>query len=182
MSFYPDAKIILTTRSTQSWYTSMSNTIVASLSVPVWILGYVGIKSHAVSIFALVQYWFDNQFYGNFYRFGKRAFEDHNERIKLEVEARGEKERLLVFEVKEGWGPLCMFLGKEAPKGKDGAEVGSPRVNDTLPWRTMAGMEGWAKMKRGFGMIATIVPVVVGAVMVRVGHNMPIYYIAAIYR
>ncbi len=45
---------------------------------------------------------------------------DHNERIKLEVEARGEKERLLVFEAKEGWEQFCKFLGKEVPEGEDG--------------------------------------------------------------
>ena len=35
----------------------------------------------------------------------------HNEHIKATVKP----ENLLVFNVKEGWGPLCKFLGKEAP-------------------------------------------------------------------
>lgn len=35
------------------------------------------------------------------------------------------EERLLEYEIKEGWEPLCRFLGKEVP-GED-----FPRVNDT---------------------------------------------------
>jgi len=35
------------------------------------------------------------------------------------------KERLLEFELKDGWEPLCRFLGKDIP------DVPFPRVNDT---------------------------------------------------
>ena len=34
-------------------------------------------------------------------------------------------ERLLVFDVKEGWGPLCRFLDLPVPEGEP-----FPRVND----------------------------------------------------
>merc|ERR1711904_698066 len=34
------------------------------------------------------------------------------------------QQRLLVFSVKEGWGPLCKFLGKQQPEGD------FPRVNE----------------------------------------------------
>ena len=39
------------------------------------------------------------------------VFNRHNE----EVQRRVPKERLLVYEVKQGWGPLCEFLGVEEP-------------------------------------------------------------------
>ena len=42
------------------------------------------------------------------------------------------KDRLLEYEVKEGWEPLCQFLGKEVP-----LDEGFPNVNDTenfLKW------------------------------------------------
>jgi hypothetical protein len=39
------------------------------------------------------------------------VFNRHNEEVKRRVP----KERLLVYEVKEGWGPLCEFLGVEEP-------------------------------------------------------------------
>jgi hypothetical protein len=58
-------------------------------------------------------------------RFGDRdhaveVFVRHNEEVKRRVPP----EKLLVFEVKEGWGPLCEFLGVEAPDGP------FPHLND----------------------------------------------------
>ena len=37
-----------------------------------------------------------------------RFFNDWVDQVKAEIPA----ERLLVFEVKQGWGPLCHFLGE----------------------------------------------------------------------
>ena len=48
------------------------------------------------------------------------AFERWNEEVKRSVPTH----RLLVYEVKEGWGPLCDFLGVEAP------ERPFPHLND----------------------------------------------------
>jgi len=39
------------------------------------------------------------------------TFERHNEEVKQCVPA----ENLLVYEIREGWGPLCEFLGIEVP-------------------------------------------------------------------
>ena len=39
------------------------------------------------------------------------------------------EERLLVYEVKEGWGPLCEFLGVEEP------DKPFPRLNDAAEMR-----------------------------------------------
>ena len=41
-----------------------------------------------------------------------------------EVQENVPKERLLIFDVKEGWGPLCKFLNLPEPK------VAFPHVND----------------------------------------------------
>ena len=38
-------------------------------------------------------------------------YEAHNAQVKAHVPA----DRLLVFNVKEGWAPLCAFLGKQVP-------------------------------------------------------------------
>lgn len=38
-------------------------------------------------------------------------------------------EKLLVFEVSQGWGPLCRFLGKPVPQQP------FPHVNDREEWR-----------------------------------------------
>ena len=50
-----------------------------------------------------------------------RFFNDWVEQVKSEVPS----DRLLVFQVKEGWGPLCQFLGVSVP------EEPFPNVNDT---------------------------------------------------
>jgi hypothetical protein len=63
---------------------------------------------------------------------GKRVFREHNENVKRWAGERGRE--VLVFEVKEGWGPLCEFLGKNAPDGKD-----FPRKDD------------WAEYKKEHG-------------------------------
>jgi hypothetical protein len=51
-----------------------------------------------------------------------RIFEEHN----CQVVATVPSERLLVFDVKEGWEPLCAFLGVSVPTGEP-----FPHVNDT---------------------------------------------------
>ena len=55
------------------------------------------------------------------------VFNRHNE----EVQRRVPKGRLLVYEVKEGWGPLCEFLGVEEP------DKPFPHLNDTADVRRL---------------------------------------------
>lgn len=50
----------------------------------------------------------------------RRTYTDHYAHVRSKVPP----ERLLNFQVKEGWAPLCDFLGKEAP------DEPFPRVND----------------------------------------------------
>jgi len=42
------------------------------------------------------------------------SFNEHNRRVQEVVPA----DKLLVFRVEEGWGPLCEFLGRKAPEGE----------------------------------------------------------------
>lgn len=110
---YPDAKIILMKRDVDKWVGSMQKSLVTRLSWPSWRIllplenGLVrdcitcGQKCLAV--------WTDGQFWD-----GKalaRHFEEHNTYVKKIVPA----DRLLEFDVKDGWGPLCEFLGVEVP-------------------------------------------------------------------
>ena len=41
----------------------------------------------------------------------KQVFLDHSEQVKADIPA----DRLLVFEMKDGWEPLCGFLGAPLP-------------------------------------------------------------------
>jgi hypothetical protein len=51
----------------------------------------------------------------------RRTYTEHYAHIRSKV-APG---RLLNFHVKEGWGPLCDFLGEEVPQGE-----AFPRINE----------------------------------------------------
>ena len=54
----------------------------------------------------------------------KEAVKFYNDWVE-EVKRSVPKERLLVFEVKSGWGPLCEFLGLPTP------DTPFPNVNDS---------------------------------------------------
>jgi hypothetical protein len=67
------------------------------------------------------------------------VFERHNEEVKRRVPS----ERLLVYDVKAGWGPLCEFLGVEEP------DEPFPRANDKAQMR---------RRLRGVKVISIAVP------------------------
>jgi len=54
------------------------------------------------------------------------AFNRHNEQVHRDVPA----DRLLVYEISQGWGPLCAFLGVPVPEGKL-----FPHLNDAAEFR-----------------------------------------------
>lgn len=53
----------------------------------------------------------------------KKKYHKHNEQVKVVVR----KEKLLIFNVKQGWGPLCEFLKCQTPKQEP-----FPRMNVAL--------------------------------------------------
>jgi hypothetical protein len=135
MERYPDAKVILTVRDPERWYESTRSTIyelsVVATRSPLFRLvfgamrllrfGRVGGGNMADEVI-----W-DGTFDGRFEdrRYAIEVFERHN----AEVRRRVPRDRLLVYEVKEGWSPLCEFLGVEEP------DVPFPHVNDTAEMR-----------------------------------------------
>jgi Sulfotransferase domain len=133
MERYPDAKVILTVRDPQRWYESAYNTIyriTRAASLPLFYLASLvlprarGMKQARRMIVELI--W-EREFHGRFEDRGYaiEAFERHNEEVEQSVPP----EKLLVYEVKEGWGPLCEFLGVEVP------EKPFPHLNDTAVFR-----------------------------------------------
>jgi Sulfotransferase domain len=62
------------------------------------------------------------------------VFRKHNEDVKAKVPA----DRLLVYDIKDGWGPLCDFLGVPVP------DTPMPHLNDTASFRSMFGMPALA--------------------------------------
>jgi len=119
-AFYPDAKIILSLRDPEKWYESTQETILSPLAV----------KSMPQMPFApvvkdVVWRFFDYELHARDHMIA--AFNRHNEAVQREIP----RDRLLVFDPKEGWGPLCAFLGKKVPK------EAFPRVNSKEEMRPM---------------------------------------------
>ncbi|GLY96092.1 sulfotransferase family protein [Actinoplanes sp. NBRC 103695] len=118
---HPDAKVVLSVRDSGAWYDSTCRTIypaaMKALDMPV-------VPPFARMAHATV--W-DGTFKGRFAErdFAIRVFEEHNEAVRREVPA----ERLLEFEVKQGWAPLCDFLGVPVP------DTEFPRLNDTATFQ-----------------------------------------------
>ena len=141
MEGYPDAKVLLSVRDPEKWYESTRNTIyelskIASGSpisrvvfalASLFVFGAVGRMNMGEEI--IWQGTFDGRFEDRSYAI--EVFNRHNEEVRRRVP----EDRLLVYEVKQGWGPLCEFLGVEVP------DEPFPRLNDTAEMRRkMRGM------------------------------------------
>jgi hypothetical protein len=103
---YLQARVILTVRDPDRWYDSARNTIfdLQGTEIP---------RAPRMAMELASQRGFDAADVED--RGGMiEAFNRWNEEVKEVVPA----ERLLVYEVKEGWKPLCDFLEVDAPKGK----------------------------------------------------------------
>jgi hypothetical protein len=132
---HPDARVLLSVRDPESWYESTKNTIY-ELSVgisrsPLYRVGFAVVSffifgPSARGNMADEIIW-DGTFDGRFddRRHAIEVFNRHNDEVRRRVP----QDRLLVYEVKDGWGPLCEFLGVEVP------DEPFPRVNDTAEMR-----------------------------------------------
>jgi hypothetical protein len=123
---FPDAKVIHTVRDEESWLKSVYETI-----YPV-ITGWEKVELPAARVrLKMANELIANQTFQG--RMGERdhalaVYRAHNERVLREIPAA----RLLAFDVKQGWGPLCAFLGVAVPK------TPFPRANETMNFRQRA--------------------------------------------
>lgn len=135
MEEFPEAPVILTVRDPEPWYESVVSTIygihrVSSGPAPVRLaFALVGLFAPGVTGIARLAdgiVWNDT-FGGRFEdrRHAIETFERHNALVRRRVPA----ERLLVYDVREGWPPLCDFLGVAAP------DEPFPHLNDTREMR-----------------------------------------------
>jgi hypothetical protein len=107
---YPEAKVILTVRSADSWYKSVKNTIHIAATKPTpddpklqkFKKMVYDVCAHG-TIMDPIKFQDEEAI--------KLDFVEHNEEVKRYVPA----DRLLVLELGEGWERLCKFLGKEIP-------------------------------------------------------------------
>lgn len=117
-NFYPDAKVVLSQRDAERWYDSMTRTILPNTAASM-------APDHPMHHLARILV--EGTFANDLSRENVLAtYERHSAEVRRVIPP----ERLLVFDVAEGWEPLCRFLGVPVP-----AEP-FPRVNDQEEFQT----------------------------------------------
>jgi hypothetical protein len=139
---YPDAKVLLSVRDSQRWYDSVASTIyqagrLAQAGRPAGGADDPRFAARA-RIGRLIDAMVWQGTFGGAFEDRERAigvYEAHNRAVQEQVPA----DQLLVFDVKEGWGPLCRFLGAPIP-----VDEPFPHLNDAAAFRQMVaqGMVG----------------------------------------
>jgi len=134
MAVFPEAKVLLNVRDPARWYESVQGSIFQLMTTVnrwpcTWFTTILGVRESMALVEALSRPapTCSTTGHGMFgaVEEGKetavRFFEEHVAEVKKVVP----EDKLLVWEVKEGWGPLCKFLGVAEPT------IPFPRVNDT---------------------------------------------------
>jgi len=123
VNHYPQAKVVLTVRSTESWVKSMHATLLVAHRRPIPTDDAVRAARMRLNNEIIV----DRTFGGNIDDLAGvgAIYERHNEEVRRSIPA----DRLLVYNVEEGWEPLCKFLGVPIPAEE------FPKTNTTDDFR-----------------------------------------------
>ena len=125
LAHYPDARVLLTVRDAERWYQSMYDTIYQALTRPLRRPLPSGQLAMARRI--ILEQTFAGRFEDRDYAIA--VYERHNAEVQRLVPA----DRLLVYQVAEGWEPLCRFLNRPLP------EEPFPRLNTTTEFQKRFG-------------------------------------------
>lgn len=125
MELFPDAVVIVSVREREGWITSVLDMvkIVLTPGQMGYLFYWMPVERHIPRLYTA---------FGNVWRWrygidlrdrdsAIHVWETHEKQLKDWVP----EERLVFYNVKEGWGPLCAALGVEVPAGKE-----FPRLND----------------------------------------------------
>ena len=121
LAAFPEAKVIHTVRDPERWYDSTYETIYQASSIfPRWLQKMVKPLGRLIEMQQRL-IW-QTMLEGSFENRDRaiKIFQQRTEEVKQVVPA----DRLLIFNVKEGWGPLCHFLDVPVP------DTPFPHVND----------------------------------------------------
>jgi len=126
---FPDAKVLLSVRDSEAWYKSVTDTIYQPMKSPApdGVPELVRLQSEMARK-AILGETFDNRFEDKAHAI--EVFRKHNQAVRDAIDPA----RLLVFDVREGWGPLCRFLEVPIP------DEPFPRLNDTATFQAMMRM------------------------------------------
>lgn len=132
---HPEAKVLLSVRDPESWYASTRESIyelskiIAGSRLSRAIFAFVSL--FVPGVFDIGRMTKEIIWQGTF----DGEFEDEHHAIEVfnrhnaEVRRRVPRDQLFVYEVEEGWGPLCEFLSVEEP------DKPFPRLNDAAEMR-----------------------------------------------
>jgi hypothetical protein len=131
---YPDAKVILTTRSPDSWYESCKETIFktqpGNVDMPLGIWLYQNLMPFGPGRAfkkMMTATWNTKYFKGDYSKENSlQIFQEWNSSVVEECP----RDKLLIHDAKDGWAPLCAFLGVPIP------EIPYPHLNDTTEMKT----------------------------------------------
>jgi hypothetical protein len=135
---WPEAPVLLSVRDPEAWYRSCVNSIHAAKEMALRgeLEGGSEDPPDPAVIGMINDLIWNGTFHGRFLEkdYALEIYKAHNDRVRETVPA----DRLLVYEISEGWEPLCAFLGVPVPDGP------MPHLNDTASFRSMFGMPALA--------------------------------------
>jgi len=175
MVAYPNAKVLLNVRNPVAWYQSVTNTIGRVRKITEswpgsWFVPLMGRAELTKNVHGLSNQvpscsssglgMMDACAAGE--ETAVQFYHDHVNEVKAHVPPG----RLLVWEVKEGWAPLCKFLGIPIP------DQPFPRLNDT------AEMDGTRKsIQRASWLIVVLVPTAMALAAYYFNFSTPAQYL-----
>lgn len=121
---YPDAKFILTLRDSEAiWWRSWSESVGIVFDTETWryrIFRCLTFPVHFLRRIDAMSQEVNKRLRRDWGSIGPHIYSQHNQRVRELVP----KDRLLEYNIKEGWEPLCRYLGVEVP------DQPFPRLNE----------------------------------------------------
>lgn len=135
---WPDLPVLLSVRDPEAWYRSCENSIHAAKEMALRgeLEGNTENPPSPEVLGMINNLIWNGTFEGRFAdkQWALDVFKRHNDAVIERVPA----DQLLVYEVGQGWEPLCEFLGVPVP------DEPFPHLNDTASFRAMFGMPALA--------------------------------------
>lgn len=161
VKIFPEAKVVLTVRSPETWHESVKTGILRTQNVirrfpTSWLVALRG-GSDRTNIANDFSWATPNGFEDSMFsgvlggtKNSEKFFNRWIETVKATVPA----DRLLIFEVKQGWEPLCKFLGLPKP------DIPFPRVNDSASMKSLVD-----NLERGAWALTFAIPTIVAGLI-----------------
>ena len=118
-NYFPDAKVILSVRDPEAWFASTQATITSPQTA-----GFHAGRG-AQAMLEAIGWGTDPRLHDREWMLTR--YHRHNEEVQQTIPAH----RLLVYDVAEGWEPLCRFLGRPVP------DMPFPKTNTTGEFKAM---------------------------------------------